>query len=80
MDILFITDGDCGVSDKFKREFKTKKEEKEFATKGILIDFGRGYSSDATLKEFCDDVVRISSVADLKKGDSDAVKNIFGNL
>lgn len=79
-DILFITDGDCGVSDKFKQKFKEMKEEKEFVTRGILIDMGRYHSSDATLREFCDDVVRISDIAELKNGSSDSVKNLFGSL
>jgi len=80
-DVLFITDGDCGVSDTFKKKFKAAKEEKEFSTKGILIDLGSWRSSDATLKEFCDgDIVKISNVADLKNSDSETVKNLFGSL
>lgn len=79
-DILFVTDGDCGVSDSFKKEFKRIKEEKEFACKGILVDMGRYRSSDSTLREFCDDVVRISSVADLTDGNSDINKSLFGSL
>lgn len=80
MDIIFVTDGDCGVSDNFKKEFKKTKEEKEFACKGILVDMGGYRSSDSTLREFCDDVVRISSVADLKNGDSEVNKQLFGSI
>ena len=79
-DILFVTDGDCGVSDNFKREFKRIKEEKEFACKGILVDMGRYSASDATLKEFCDDVVRISNIADLTDGNSETNKALFGSI
>ncbi len=79
-DLLFVTDGDCGVSDNFKKEFKRIKEEKEFACKGILVDMGSWRSSDATLKEFCDDVVRISNVADLTNGDSEVNKALFGSI
>lgn len=79
-DILFITDGDCSISDSFKKKFKQIKEEKEFACKGILVDMGRWRSSDSTLKEFCDDVVRISDVADLTSGDSEVNKALFGSI
>lgn len=37
-------------------------------------------SSDSTLKEFCDDVVRISNVADLKNGESEVNKQLFGSI
>jgi uncharacterized protein with von Willebrand factor type A (vWA) domain len=79
-DIMFITDGDCSTSDTFLRKFNAAKEEYEFKTKGILIDLGRYSSSDASLREFCDDVVRISSIADLKDGDSDVNKQLFAGL
>ena len=79
-DILFVTDGDCGVSDSFKKEFKRIKEEKEFACKGILVDMGSWRSSDSTLREFCDDVVKISNVADLTDGNSDINKALFGSI
>lgn len=79
-DILFVTDGDCGVSDKFKQEFKRIKEEKEFACKGVLVDMGSWRSSDSTLREFCDDVVKISNVADLTNGESEVNKALFGSI
>ena len=79
-DIIFVTDGDCGVSDSFKQKFKQVKEEKEFACKGILVDMGSWRSSDSTLKEFCDDVVRISNIADLTNGDSEVNKQLFGSI
>lgn len=79
-DIVFVTDGDCGVSESFKKEFKKIKEEKEFACKGILVDMGSWRSSDATLKEFCDDVVKISNVADLTDGESEVNKALFGSI
>ena len=79
-DILFVTDGDCGVSDNFKKEFKRIKEEKEFACKGILVDMGSWRSSDSTLREFCDDVVKISNVADLTDSESEVNKVLFGSI
>ena len=41
---------------------------------------GRWRSSDATLKEFCDDVVKISNVADLTDGNSEVNKALFGSI
>lgn len=80
MDILFVTDGDCGISDDFKYKFRQIKEEKEFACKGILVDMGSWRISDSTLKEFCDDVVKVSNVADLTNGDSEVNKALFGSI
>lgn len=79
-DILFVTDGDCSVSDKFKQEFKRTKEEKEFACKGVLIDMGSWHSSDVTLREFCDDVIKVSNIADLTNGESEVNKQLFGSI
>ena len=79
-DIMFITDGDCSTSDTFLRKFNSAKEEYEFKTKGILVDLGRYHSSDASLREFCDDVVRISSIAELNDANSDINKQLFAGL
>ena len=80
-DIVFITDGDCYVSDKFSRKFKQIKEEKEFKTMGVLVNMGGGHCSDSSLKEFCDgDIILVSDLADLTDGDSNVNKSIFGAL
>ena len=79
-DILFITDGDCSVSDNFLRKYKSVKEEKEFKTLGVLVDMGRGHCSTGTLDQFCDNITRVSSVADLSSSDSEANKAIFAAL
>lgn len=79
-DILFITDGDCYVSDDFKRKFKQLKEDKEFKTLGVLVNMGRGHTSNTSLKEFCDDIVPVSNIADLTNSESDTNKRIFGTL
>ena len=80
MDILFITDGDCSVSDNFLKKYKAVKEEKEFKTLGVLVDMGRGHCSTGTLDQFCDNITRVSSVADLSSSDSEANKAIFAAL
>lgn len=79
-DIMFITDGDCGVSDKFLRRYRSIKADKGFKTQGILVNMGRGHCSDRTLKEFCDSITLVSDVAELKDSDSDVNKAIFGSL
>lgn len=80
-DIVFISDGDCGISDSFLKKYKHVKEEKEFKTQGIIINLGRwGHSSDSTLNEFCDKVTRISDLADLKDSESELNKTIFSSI
>lgn len=79
-DIVFITDGDCYVSDSFSRKFKQTKEEKEFKTLGVLVNIGRGHVSDSSLKEFCDNITMVSDIADLTDSNSEANTSIFGSL
>lgn len=66
-DIVFITDGDCCVSDSFMKTYKQAKESKEFFTRGILINIGsyRRSSSEASLKMFCDEVIPLTKMVDL---------------
>ena len=77
-DIVFITDGDCSVSDDFRRKFKQLKEDKEFRTMGVLVDYG--HTSRTTLDDFCDSVTTVSQIADAKNANSDVNKMIFGSL
>ena len=79
-DIVFITDGDCYVSDNFSRKFKQIKEDKDFRTLGVLVNMGRGHVSDSRLKEFCDSITLVSDIADLNDGNSEVNKSIFGSL
>jgi len=79
-DIVFITDGDCYVSDEFTRKFKATKEDKGFKTLGVLVNMGRGHCSDSSLKEFCDSITLVSDIADLKDSQSTVNKSIFGAL
>lgn len=79
-DIVFITDGDCYVSDTFSRKFKQIKEEKDFKTLGVLVNMGRGHASDSSLKEFCDNVTLVSDIADLTDSSSSTNASIFGAL
>lgn len=79
-DILFITDGDCCVSDNFCRKFKQIKEDKNFKTMGVLVNMGRGHVSDSSLKEFCDSITLVSDIADLTDSNSAVNTSIFGAL
>lgn len=79
-DIIFITDGDCYVSDNFSRKFKQIKEDKDFRTLGVLVNIGCGHVSDSSLKEFCDSITLVSDIADLNDGNSEVNKSIFGSL
>ena len=55
------------------------KEDKEFKTLGVLVDVD-SYSSESSLKEFCDSITLVSNIADLKNSESDVNKSIFGAL
>lgn len=79
-DIVFITDGDCYVSDSFSRKFNQIKEDKDFRTLGVLVNMGRGHVSDSSLKEFCDSITLVSDIADLTDSNSTANTAIFGAL
>ncbi len=65
-DIVFITDGDCGVSDEWLKKFKAIKEQKEFYVNTVLINAG-GYGgvSTGTIKKFSDNITTISDLANL---------------
>lgn len=77
-DIVFITDGDCSVSDEFRRKFKQLKEDKDFRTMGVLVDYG--HCSRTTLDDFCDSVTNVSRIADATAANSEVNKMIFGSL
>lgn len=77
-DILFITDGECGVDFSFLRRFNKVKEEKEFNVISVLINSGRCH--DKELKEFSDKVINLSDLRDLKDTQSNIVHEIFGSV
>ena len=79
-DIVFVTDGDCYMSDSFTRKFNQIKEDKDFRTLGVLVNMGRGHHSDSSLKEFCDSITFVSDIADIKNADSEINKAIFGAI
>ena len=60
-DIVFITDGECSVSDEFLKKFKEIKKEKAFKVISILVDMGS--TTPAAVAEFSDDVQFISELS-----------------
>lgn len=72
-DILFLTDGECAVSDAFLAEFKAVKASLEFNVIVVLMDVGS--TSDATVKKFADRVERVSAFTA-----EEAEQKVFGLL
>lgn len=58
-DIVFITDGECAVSDAFLSEFRAAKKRYEFNVFTVLVDTGS--SARATVAEFSDKIEIVSS-------------------
>ena len=63
-DLVFITDGECDLDDRFIKEFLESKKKMKFKVTGILLDKGNGSVSDISLKKFCDRIYRTSEMAD----------------
>ncbi|HOJ10602.1 MAG TPA: hypothetical protein PK733_08415 [Clostridiales bacterium] len=59
-DLVFITDGECDISDDFLKEFLKTKNEMKFNVIGVVLDKGIGSVSDFTLKKFCDIIYKSS--------------------
>lgn len=60
-DIVFITDGECRMSEDFAAEIKEKQEARSFTITGVLMD-----QDDAgmmfSLEPFCNEIYRISQI------------------
>lgn len=71
-DIIFLTDGECAVTDAWLKEYKKWKKAKGINVFSILLDAGQ--NSDATLKEFSD---RVFSLKNLVKDSDEVALDIF---
>lgn len=60
-DIVFVTDGECAVTDEFLMEFKAVKKQKEFKVVSILVDMGS--TTPTAVAEFSDDVKFVSEMS-----------------
>ncbi len=67
-DIVFITDGECTVSDSFLEDFQRAKRTKEFQVVGVLVNYG-GSCSSASLEEFADNLVLVSQLSASEAGE-----------
>ena len=60
-DVVFITDGECRVSEPFVQELRKKKAAMGFTITGILMDQATP-GMKFTLAPFCDEIYRISEL------------------
>jgi uncharacterized protein with von Willebrand factor type A (vWA) domain len=67
-DIVFITDGECTVSNEFLDKFREAKRKCEFQVIGVLINIG-GSCSEASLAEFADQLVTVDQLTAGKAGE-----------
>ena len=61
-DIVFLTDGECAISDDFANTFRNKSKELNFTVTGILMDAcspGMSFS----LTPFCTTIYRLSEIS-----------------
>lgn len=77
-DVVFITDGDCSVSNEFLEEFNRKRKELDFQVMTVLIDM-HGGGSRHTVKKFSDKIVEVSDLAKLEKQEKGAL-DIFQSV
>ncbi len=75
-DLLFITDGDCGVSDLFLEKFHATKLNRKFYVTTVVLNIGGG-GSDATVRLFSDYVTKISNIAELNDENADKIFNMI---
>ena len=72
-DIVFVTDGQCGVSDKWLEDFKEKQAELGFKVWGVVIG---GSPADEPLHTICDG--KVLTIKDLTDGVD--LQNAFRNI
>jgi uncharacterized protein with von Willebrand factor type A (vWA) domain len=66
-DVVFVTDGECAVTDEFLTEFREAKMQKEFKVVSVLVDMG--YTTPAAVSEFSDDVKFVSELSTEEAGE-----------
>ena len=72
-DIVFITDGECSVSESFLEELHQEQATHYFTVTGILLDRGQ-IGMDFSLKEFCQKIYRTSELLE-----EDIVRDLMRN-
>ena len=59
-DIVFITDGECAISEEFQKTLADSKSKHKISITGILLDQGSHF--EFSLTKFCDDIYRTSKL------------------
>ena len=60
-DVVFITDGECALSDACRQELQAAQAAYHFTVTGILLDEGQS-GMDFSLKPFCQKIYRTSEL------------------
>lgn len=60
-DVVFITDGECAVSEEYLSWLQTEQAEWRFTITGILLDKGCS-EMDFSLRSFCQNIYRTSEL------------------
>lgn len=60
-DVLFLTDGECSLSEQFLAELHTEQAARRFTVTGILMDKGKD-CFDFSLQPFCQKIYRTSEL------------------
>lgn len=71
-DIVFITDGQCGMPEHFLDELRQEQMERRFTITGVLLDSGSP-GMDFSLKTFCQNIYRTSELTG-----EDIVRELIG--
>jgi len=58
--IIFVSDGEAPIGDKFRDEFNAWRKQRKVKVISVIID--SYYNSDVSLKEFSDEVHKLSSI------------------
>lgn len=75
-DIVFITDGECGVSDAWFEDFKAAQAEMNFQVFGVLVGATYGGGPGSVLHRICDG--KVVTVRDLTSPND--VRDVFSNI
>ena len=60
-DIVFITDGECELSDAYVEQLRTEQAERRFTVTGVLLDKGEP-GMEFSLTPFCQNIYRTSEL------------------
>lgn len=60
-DIVFITDGECCLSENYQKELRQEQAMRRFTVTGVLLDKGTP-SMDFSLRPFCQNIYRTSQL------------------